>query len=41
MELMEIMNDKQCKKIEEKVAGQLETVKKELTGTIDKVSDSL
>ena len=39
MELMEIMNDKQCKKIEEKVASQLETVKKDLTGSIDKVSE--
>ena len=33
------MNDEQCKKIEEKVANQLETVKKDLTGSIDKVSE--
>ena len=39
MELMEIMNEKQFKKIEEKVASQLETVKKDLTGTIDKISE--
>ena len=31
--------DKQCKKIEEEVASQLETEKKDLTGSIDKVSE--
>ena len=39
MELMEAMNAKQCKKIEAKLVSQLETVKKDLTGTIEKVSE--
>ena len=36
--LMEMMNEKQCKEIESRVAGQLESVKKDLTGAIDKVN---
>ena len=39
MQLMEMMNEKQCKDIEKRVAGQLETVKTDLTGAIKKVSD--
>ena len=39
MQLMNMMNEKQCKKIEESVAGQLDTVKKDLTVAINKVSD--
>ena len=36
MLLMEIMNETQCKKIEERVAVQLTVVKKDLTGAIEK-----
>ena len=39
MELMQKMNEQQCKKLEEKVAEQLNTVKSELTVAISKVSD--
>ena len=39
LQLMGKMNEEQCKKIEEKVAEQLNTVKSELTVAIAKVSD--
>ena len=39
MQLMLIMNEEQANKIEKKVASQLETVKKDLSGEISKVSD--
>ena len=39
LELMQKMNEQQCKKLEEKVAEQLNTVKSELTVAISKVSD--
>ena len=39
MQLMEMMNEKQSKDIEKRMAGQLETVKSELTVAIKSVSD--
>ena len=39
LQLMKMMNDEQANNIERKVANQLETVKKDLSGAIAKVSD--
>ena len=39
LQLMKVMNDEQVKNIEKKVATQLETVKKDLSGAMSKVSD--
>ena len=39
LQLMKMINDEQANNIERKVANQLETVKKDLSGAIAKVSD--
>ena len=39
LQLMEKINESQCRKIEERVSEQLNTVKSELTVAINKVSE--